>query len=85
MTGLDQPVYDYVFGSPDAEEFITRYMSLLEFLLPRYEREGKRYLTIGVGCTGGRHRSIAVALRIKEEIEKRGRRSNVKHRDLHRI
>jgi len=82
LTGKDQSVSDYVFETEDAKEFFRRYLSLLEFLIPRYQKEGKRYLTIGVGCTGGRHRSVAVSLALKEELKQRGIAAQVKHRDL---
>jgi UPF0042 nucleotide-binding protein len=61
MTGLDEPVARYVLSSPDTQEFLRRTGALLEYVLPRYEREGKSYLTIAIGCTGGRHRSVAIA------------------------
>lgn len=69
MTGLDQPVKDYVESGTQAGEFYGRLMPLLEFLLPAYVAEGKQHLTIAIGCTGGRHRSIAVADRIARELE----------------
>ncbi|MFN8389132.1 MAG: RNase adapter RapZ [Bdellovibrionota bacterium] len=83
-TGFDESVRDFVFQNPDTEEFLKRYLALLEFLLPRYQQEGKRYLSIGVGCTGGRHRSVAVALRLAEELDKRGTKVAVRHRDVER-
>ncbi len=84
FSGLEKAVSDYVFQDPDAEDLVRRYIDLLEFLLPRYQSEGKRYLTIGIGCTGGRHRSIAVAMRLKEELEGRGMLISVRHRDIDR-
>ncbi|MCC6953514.1 MAG: RNase adapter RapZ, partial [Deltaproteobacteria bacterium] len=59
-TGLETPVRDYVLKSPDAHEFLAHFEKLLEFLIPRYEKEGKRYLNVALGCTGGKHRSVAV-------------------------
>lgn len=61
LTGLDAAVSDHVIGSPDTREFLDRLEGLLGFLIPRYRSEGKSYLTIGIGCTGGRHRSVAIA------------------------
>jgi UPF0042 nucleotide-binding protein len=61
LTGLDPPVVAYVEGSDGLKEFYDRLLPLLEYLLPAYVREGKAHLTIGVGCTGGRHRSVVVA------------------------
>jgi UPF0042 nucleotide-binding protein len=81
FTGLDQPVRDFVFGSEDAQAFMEHVYSLLGFLLPRYEAEGKSYLTIGVGCTGGRHRSVAISEAIGAWLEERGVDVSVRHRD----
>lgn len=81
LTGLDAPVHDYVFESSDAREFMARVTNLLDFLIPRYEAEGKSYLTIGVGCTGGRHRSVAIAVAIGDHLRDRGVDVSVHHRD----
>ena len=81
-TGEDQRVREYVTAKADATEFISRLEEFLEYLLPRYRREGKSYLTIGFGCTGGRHRSVAVALAVAERFRERGYEVNVKHRDI---
>ncbi len=83
QTGLDDPVRSYVLESDDTEAFLERLDDMLEFLVPRYRAEGKSYLTIGIGCTGGRHRSVALA----EEIGRRLRDGGVgditiRHRDL---
>jgi RNase adapter protein RapZ len=61
LTGLDQAVIDYVEGSDGIEEFYEHLAPLLDYLLPAYEREGKAHLTVGIGCTGGRHRSVVIA------------------------
>ncbi len=61
LTGLDQPVIDYVARSEGIDEFYERLLPLLDYLLPAYVREGKAHLTVGIGCTGGRHRSVVVA------------------------
>jgi RNase adapter protein RapZ len=61
LTGLDEPVIDYVEGSDGIAEFYGRLTPLLDYLLPAYEREGKNHLTVGIGCTGGRHRSVVIA------------------------
>jgi len=85
LTGLDDAVRDHVLGSPDAARFLEHLKGLLEFLVPRYEAEGKSYLTIGVGCTGGRHRSVAVAEAIAHWLEERGDVDvTVRHRDIDR-
>jgi len=83
LSGLDPAVSRFVLGKPDAEGFLERAMALLEFLLPRYEAEGKSYLTVAVGCTGGRHRSVAMAERIAEELRRRLQvQVDVSHRDI---
>jgi UPF0042 nucleotide-binding protein len=61
LSGLDEAVSRHVLGSPEAVEFLKRCSALLEYVMPRYEREGKSYLTIAIGCTGGRHRSVVIA------------------------
>jgi UPF0042 nucleotide-binding protein len=81
-TGEDPRVRDYVMGSADSEEFLSRLIDFLEYLLPRYRSEGKSYLTIGFGCTGGKHRSVAVSLMVAERLRRIGYDVNVKHRDM---
>jgi UPF0042 nucleotide-binding protein len=81
LTGLDEPVKEYVESGTQAGEFYGRLMPLLEFLLPAYVAEGKQHLTIAVGCTGGRHRSVTVADRIATALVRRG---DVKLRVVHR-
>ena len=61
MTGQDEPVRQYVLSQPGAREFLRHYAELLQVVLPGYEREGKRFVTLAVGCTGGKHRSVAIA------------------------
>jgi UPF0042 nucleotide-binding protein len=80
--GRDPPVREYVFSSPDAQEFVTRYEDLLKFLLPRYLQEGKAYLNIGIGCTGGQHRSVAIAEELAKKIVGSEYLVSVKHRDI---
>lgn len=81
-TGLDSAVRDYVFASPDASEFVARYADLLNFLLPRYQFEGKAYVNIGIGCSGGKHRSVAVAQRLSSSIDPKKYLLSVRHRDI---
>src|SRR6266446_2411197 len=61
MTGQDEPVREYILSQPGAKEFLHHYAELLHVVLPGYEREGKRFVTLAVGCTGGKHRSVAIA------------------------
>jgi len=82
LTGLDAGVRDYVLGQPGAEEFLAAYLKVLEVSLPGFEREGKRYVTLAIGCTGGRHRSVAIAEQIAARLGDRD--ITVSHRDLGR-
>jgi len=84
LTGLDEEVRDFVLDSPDTGEYLDRLWGLLDFLFPRYAAEGKAHLTIGVGCTGGRHRSVAIAELIGSRYEKQGYYTTVRHRDMAR-
>lgn len=82
LTGLDSRVRDYVEAGTQAGEFYGRLLPLIDFLVPAYVAEGKSHLTIAVGCTGGRHRSITVADRIRRDLEERDDVVvHVKHRD----
>jgi UPF0042 nucleotide-binding protein len=80
--GRDPPVRDFVFSFPEAQEFVTRYEALLNFLLPRYLQEGKAYLNVGIGCTGGQHRSVAIAEELATKITGSEYLVSVKHRDI---
>jgi UPF0042 nucleotide-binding protein len=82
-TGEEPAVSSFVLDNPDAREFLDRADSLLAFVLPRAEREGKAYLTVAVGCTGGRHRSVAVVQELAKRLPKR-HPLTVRHRDLAR-
>ncbi len=72
LTGRDQAVIDYVEGSDGIEDFYEKLLPLLDYLLPAYAREGKAHLTIGIGCTGGRHRSVAIGDRIARRFAEDG-------------
>jgi UPF0042 nucleotide-binding protein len=81
-TGRDAPVSEYVLKSTRGAAFFERLREWLRFLLPLYDSEGKAYVTIGVGCTGGRHRSVAVAEAVAAALRAEGREVNVEHRDV---
>ncbi|CAG0988357.1 Nucleotide-binding protein [Myxococcaceae bacterium] len=81
-TGEDPEVARYVLDDARTKELLRRLEDLLGFLLPLYDREGKAYLTIGIGCTGGQHRSVAIALALARLLRAAGREVNVSHRDL---
>ncbi|MQA32044.1 RNase adapter RapZ [Modestobacter roseus] len=83
-TGQDTAVRDYVLGQDHAAEFIDGYMRVLDLLLPGYRREGKRYLTLAVGCTGGKHRSVAIAEEFARRLNALGVPTTPRHRDLGR-
>jgi len=81
LTGLDDGVNDYVFSHEEADIFLSKVTDLLDFVIPEYESEGKAYLTIGVGCTGGRHRSVALAEAIGRHLRAEGKDVTIHHRD----
>ena len=80
-TGLEQEVVDFVMRHPEAQELLKRYEHFLEYALPLYVKEGKSQLTIAVGCTGGKHRSITFARKIAEYCRTLGYEPGVQHRD----
>jgi UPF0042 nucleotide-binding protein len=84
LTGLDEPVRRYVLGQPEAKEFLERADYLLKFLVPAYVKEGKSYLTIAIGCTGGRHRSVVLVEEIADRLRKMGYNPSTIHRDVKR-
>ncbi len=85
LTGLDDPVRSFVEGSTSTAEFLQHLERLLSFLLPRYGEEGKTYLTLAFGCTGGRHRSVAIAGMVAEQLRDRGYPTTLSHADLGKV
>lgn len=85
LSGLDQPVYDFVMQQPDAQEYMRRLTAFLDFQLPRFREEGKPSLTVAVGCTGGRHRSISVARSLTDHLLEHGLNARLICRDLNRV
>ena len=81
-TGLDKPVQDYIMSFPDAPEFAARFADLIKYLIPKYITEGKSYLTIAMGCTGGKHRSVFMAHQLAEYLNKLGLSASEFHRDI---
>lgn len=81
-TGLDAEVRDYVQQNDDTRAFLDRLYALLEFTLPLYEREGKSSLTLALGCTGGRHRSVVLVENLRQRLSRGQLRIHVKHRDI---
>lgn len=81
-TGMDEEVKDYVLGKDETKEFLKRWFSLLDFVMPGYVKEGKQYLSIAVGCTGGQHRSVVLANATGQHLSQEGYRVTTTHRDL---
>ncbi len=81
-TGLNQDVYEYVMKWNDTQRFLDKTLDMLHFMLPLYKREGKSQLVIGIGCTGGQHRSIAIAEYLRRKLEEENYKVVVTHREL---
>jgi RNase adapter protein RapZ len=84
-TGRDRAVQTFMDKYPQTREFVKRLMDMLLYLLPHYIREGKSYLTVAIGCTGGRHRSVALAERINDALAAEGYKTKLVHRDIGRV
>ncbi len=84
LTGLDPEVRDFVIGRPETEEFLAKWFDLLDVLVPGYVAEGKHHLAIALGCTGGMHRSVALAEATASHLREKGFRAVVAHRDMGR-
>ncbi|MCM0082785.1 RNase adapter RapZ [Geomonas sp. Red32] len=82
FSGLDQGVRDFVLGHEETVVFLERFRNMLEFLLPGYRREGKSYLSVSIGCTGGRHRSVAIAQELYQYFRQRNVNIKITHRDI---
>ena len=80
LTGMDQPVYDYVMSFAETEDFYERFIGLLQAIMPGYVKEGKSSLTVAIGCTGGQHRSVALTERVGQALAKEYK-VNITHRD----
>ncbi|MCL1799466.1 MAG: RNase adapter RapZ [Eggerthellaceae bacterium] len=83
LTGLDRPVRDYVMYRPETEDFLKAWHSLLDSVMPGYVKEGKQQLAVAIGCTGGQHRSVAIAEATGGYLKAKGYRVSIAHRDLH--
>ena len=82
LRGTDKQVSDYVFNNPTTKAYVNKIEGLVDFLIPQYIKEGRSYLTIGVGCTGGNHRSPAIAEKLQKHLKRHAVDLNVVHRDL---
>jgi len=83
-TGKDKQVRDYIFKWPLTEKFNDKFFDFMEFLLPEYEKEGKSHLGIAIGCTGGKHRSVSIADKLKKELKDKEYQVTVEHRDINK-
>jgi UPF0042 nucleotide-binding protein len=81
LDGETQKTKAFILEHPETSAFLKKYLELLDYLIPLYEKEGKAYLTIALGCTGGRHRSVAIARTIFEHIRAMGKTVEINHRD----
>ena len=84
LTGNDQAVRDYVLSSPDTQGLLQYALKLLDFTVPLYRKEGKSELVVGIGCTGGKHRSVTMALQFEEHFRELGYRCAISHRDINK-
>jgi UPF0042 nucleotide-binding protein len=84
LRGTDEAVAEYVMQDENAKEFVDRVDDLLNFLIPRFEAEGKSYLSVGIGCTGGHHRSVAIAEELGRRLGQHDVKAAVRHRDINR-
>jgi UPF0042 nucleotide-binding protein len=81
---LDAPVSDRVLGSEGVSDFVASYVSVVEKMIPGYLREGKKYVTIAIGCTGGKHRSVAIAEEIARQLDKQSEDLHISAHATHR-
>ena len=82
LSGHDRRVVQFLRSQPEVEETLKRFSDLLDYLLPLYKREGKSYVTVGIGCTGGRHRSVMIANALARNLRRTGFNAHVSHRDV---
>lgn len=82
LDGETEKVKNYILNNDETQIFLKKYFDLLDYLIPLYEKEGKAYLTIAVGCTGGRHRSVTIARAIFEHLNKQGKQTDIIHRNI---
>jgi UPF0042 nucleotide-binding protein len=85
LSGHDPRVVQFLKSKPEVEETIRRFNDLLDYLLPLYKREGKSYVTVGIGCTGGRHRSVMVANALARRLRRAGFNAQAIHRDVRKV
>ena len=84
LDGESTRVRDFVMADPNSQRFLEQFLNMLDYLIPLYEKEGKAYLTIAIGCTGGHHRSVAISRAVFEHIRNKGSEVEISHRDIKR-
>ena len=84
LTGLQTPVREFVLGREDTQEFLQRFLPLIDYLIPNYQKEGKTHLTVAVGCSGGHHRSVVIAEKLMEHLRTLNLPLTIEHRDIQR-
>jgi UPF0042 nucleotide-binding protein len=82
LDGEDSKIQDFILSHEDTRVFLNKYLDLLDYLIPMYEKEGKAYLTVAIGCTGGRHRSVTIGRTIFDHIRKTRNQTEIVHRDI---
>jgi len=82
QNGRSREIKEYIFSRDESCTFLKKYSELIDYLIPLYEKEGKAYLTLAIGCTGGMHRSVAVAEAIFEHLQGQNKRVEISHRDI---
>ena len=82
LSGMDEPVREYVLKQQETKDFLEKLNDMLKFLIPNYAKEGKKQLIVSIGCTGGRHRSVAIANAVYEELKKEDFNASIEHRDI---
>ena len=81
LNGTDEKIKNFIFSFEDSNIFVDKVINLLEFLIPKYIKEGKSMLTIGIGCTGGKHRSVCIAQKLYEQLKSKYLTVHISHRD----
>ena len=82
FTGLEAPIRDFVLGKEETQGFLRRLYDMVDYLIPLYQKEGKRRLMIAIGCTGGAHRSVAISEALGAHLREAGQTASVTHRDI---
>ena len=82
--GTEKVIQDYIMKWPVSGQFLDKFLDFIDFLIPEYTKEGKSHLAIAIGCTGGRHRAVTTSLKLKEFLERKNCKVNLRHRDINK-